>query len=55
MSNQVKTNIKIKHKDRNRTTVFWRGILAFPVIIFVATFAQSSLARARTGQPVPQA
>jgi hypothetical protein len=42
MSNQVKTVIKIKHKDRNRTTVFWRGILAFPVIIFVATFAQSS-------------
>jgi hypothetical protein len=38
MSNQVKTDIKIKHKDRNRTTVFWRGILAFPVIIFVATF-----------------
>ena len=42
MSNQVKTLIKIKHKDRNRKTVFWRGILAFPVIIFVATFAQSS-------------
>lgn len=42
MSNQVKTVIKIKHKDRNRTTVFWRGILAFPVIIFVATFAHSS-------------
>jgi len=38
MSNQVKTDIKIKYKDRNRTTVFWRGILAFPVIIFVATF-----------------
>jgi hypothetical protein len=42
MSNQVKTVIKIKHKDRNRTTVFWRGILAFPVVIFVAAFAQSS-------------
>ena len=38
MSNQVKTDIKIKYKDRNRTTVFWRGILAFPVIIFAATF-----------------
>jgi hypothetical protein len=38
MSNQVKTEIKIKYKDRNRTTVFWRGILAFPVAIFVATF-----------------
>ena len=39
MSKHVKTEIDIKHKDRNRTTVFWRGILAFPVIIFVATFA----------------
>ena len=43
MASQVKTEIQIKHKDRNRTTVFWRGILAFPVIIFVATFAQSSV------------
>jgi hypothetical protein len=42
MSNQVKTLIKIKYEDRNRATVFWRGILAFPAIIFVATFAQSS-------------
>ena len=38
MSNQVKTLIKIKHKDRNRTTVFWRGILVFPVFLFLATF-----------------
>ena len=42
MSNQVKTLIKIKYEDRNRATVFGRGILAFPAIIFVATFAQSS-------------
>jgi hypothetical protein len=42
MSNQVKTVVKIKHKDRNRKTVFFRGILAFPAMIFVATFAQSS-------------
>ena len=42
MSNQVKTIVKIKHKDRNRTTVFWRGILAFPVVIFVATFTQAT-------------
>ena len=42
MANQVKTIVKIKHQDRNRKTVFFRGILAFPVIIFVATFAQSS-------------
>jgi len=44
LSNQVKTIVKIKHKDRNRTTVFWRGILAFPVIIFVATFTQATFA-----------
>lgn len=42
MANQVKTIVKIKHKDRNRKTVFFRGILAFPAMIFVATFAQSS-------------
>ena len=42
MSKSVTTQIKIKHKNRNRSTVFWRGILAFPVIIFVGTFAQSS-------------
>ena len=42
MASQVKTLITIKHKDRNRTTVFWRGILAFPVIVFVATFTQAT-------------
>jgi hypothetical protein len=45
VSNQVKTDIKIKYKDRNRTTVFWRGILAFPVIIFVATFTEATFAQ----------
>ncbi len=44
MANQVKTIVKIKHKDRNRKTVFFRGILAFPVIIFVATFTQATFA-----------
>ena len=38
MSNQVKTNIKIKHKDRNRKTVFWRGILVFPAFVYLTTF-----------------
>jgi hypothetical protein len=42
MASQVKTLITIKHKDRNRTTVFWRGILAFPVIVFVASFTQAT-------------
>lgn len=44
MANQVTTIVKIKHKDRNRKTVFFRGILAFPVIIFVATFTQATFA-----------
>jgi hypothetical protein len=42
MANQVKTIVKIKYKDRNRKTVFFRGIIAFPAIVFVATFAPSS-------------
>lgn len=44
MASQVTTMIKIKHKDRNRTTVFWRGILVFPVAIFVASFTESGTA-----------
>jgi hypothetical protein len=42
MANQVKTSITIKHKDRNRKTVFFRGILAFPAMIFVAAFTHTA-------------
>jgi hypothetical protein len=42
LSKNVKTEIEIEHDNRNRATVFWRGILAFPVVIFVGTFAESS-------------
>jgi hypothetical protein len=42
MSNQVTTVIKIKHKDRNRTTVFWRGMLVLPVAVFVSSFDVST-------------
>jgi len=42
MASQVKTAITIKHKDRNRKTVFFRGILAFPAMVFVATFTQAT-------------
>jgi hypothetical protein len=42
MASQVKTLITIKHKDRNRKTVFFRGILAFPAMIFIATFTQAT-------------
>jgi hypothetical protein len=42
MASQVKTAITIKHKDRDRKTVFFRGILAFPAMVFVATFTQAT-------------
>lgn len=38
MSNQVTTTIAIDLENRNRTTVFWRGIIVFPVWVFVASF-----------------
>jgi len=39
MSKQVKTDVEITYKKRNRTTVFWRGILVFPVAVFIGSFA----------------
>ena len=42
MASQVKTSITIKHENRNRKTVFFRGILAFPVMIFIASFTQAT-------------
>lgn len=42
MSRQIKTNIEITYKKRNKTTVFWRGILVFPVAVFVGAFAVNS-------------
>jgi hypothetical protein len=38
MSNQVTTTITIDLENRNRATVFWRGIIVFPVWVFVASF-----------------
>lgn len=38
MSNQVSTSVKIAYSDRDRKTVFWRGILVAPAVIFVASF-----------------
>jgi len=40
MSKQIKTDIDVVYKKRNRATVFWRGILALPVFIFLASFAE---------------
>lgn len=39
MRTQVETIIDVQLNNRNRTTVFFRGILAFPVAIFVSSFA----------------
>ena len=40
MSNQIETIIEYQLENRDKKTVFWRGILAFPVIIFIAAFAE---------------
>lgn len=40
--NQVQTFIKITHENRDRSTVFWRGILVVPAFIFLAAFSDGS-------------
>ncbi|MEJ6574382.1 MAG: hypothetical protein QNL78_04570 [Actinomycetes bacterium] len=40
-SNQVETSIEIQLTNRDRKTVFFRGILIFPAVIFIASFTQS--------------
>lgn len=40
MSNQVETIIKYQLENRDRKTVFWRGILVFPVFIFLTSFTE---------------
>jgi len=42
MSKQIKTDVEVTHKKRNKTTVFWRGILVFPVAVFICSFAVQS-------------
>jgi hypothetical protein len=41
MTNQVETIINFQLENRDRKTVFWRGILVAPAFIFVASFAAS--------------
>ena len=48
-SNQVETSIEIQLTNRDRKTVFFRGILVFPMVIFIASFTQSSQAGAAFG------
>lgn len=38
MANQVETIINVQLENRNKKTVFWRGILAVPVVVFVVSF-----------------
>ena len=42
MSKQIKTDVEVTYKKRNKTTVFWRGILVFPVAVFICSFAVQS-------------
>jgi len=42
MSKQIKTDVEVTYKKRNKTTVFWRGILEFPVAVFICSFAVQS-------------
>jgi hypothetical protein len=45
MSNQVETLVDVQLTNRNRTTVFWRGVFVVPVGIFLASFYQYMNAR----------
>ena len=42
MSNQVETIIQVQLTNRDKKTVFWRGILAVPVVVFLASFTQGN-------------
>jgi len=48
-SNQVETSIEIQLTNRDRKTVFFRGILVFPAVIYIASFTQSIDAGASFG------
>ena len=48
-SNQVETSIEIQLTNRDRKTVFFRGILVFPMAIFIGSFTQSMQAGAAFG------
>jgi len=48
MSKQIKTDVEINYKKRNQATVFWRGILVFPLpfrATLVSPLASSSCQR----------
>jgi hypothetical protein len=47
--NQVETSIEIQLTNRDRKTVFFRGFLVFPAVIFISSFTQSIDAGASFG------
>ena len=51
MSSQVETHIDVQLTNRNRVTVFWRGILVVPIIIFISSF-QAVMTHAGWSAPV---
>ena len=42
MSNQIETIIEYQLDNRDKKTVFWRGILAFPAVVFLVSFTSMS-------------
>ena len=47
--NQVETTIEIQLTNRDRKTIFFRGFLVFPTVIYIASFTQSIDAGASFG------
>jgi hypothetical protein len=41
MSNQVETIISVQLDNRDKKTVFWRGILAVPAVTFITAFTET--------------
>ena len=41
MSNQVETIINVQLNNRDKKTVFWRGILAVPAVAFITAFTET--------------
>ena len=41
MSNQVETIINVNLENRDKKTVFWRGILAAPAVVFITAFTET--------------
>jgi hypothetical protein len=42
MSNQIETIIEYQLENRDKKTVFWRGILVVPPVIFISAFTEMS-------------